>query len=187
MGRGSCDTEERQTTRRVESQRKGRDMTSLAQQEQDANAAVIAEFRAHKGEVKAPYDDPPPMLLLHTIGRKSGKEHIVPMRGIPAGEAFYVFGSAHGKVTHPDWYYNLIAQPDITIERGTESYLVHATEVAGEERDRIFARQAARFPIFAEYERRLERTIPVIRLDPRPSQRPETGSRYATPSDLMRR
>ena len=141
---------------------------SQAQQEQDANAAVIAEFRANKGEVKAPYDDPPPMLLLHTVGRKSGKAHVVPMRGMPAGASFYVFGSAHGKPTQPDWYYNLIAQPDITIERGTESVPVHATEVAGEERDRIFARQAARFPIFAEYERRLERTIPVIRLDPSP-------------------
>ena len=94
---------------------------SQAQQEQDANAAVIAEFRANKGEVKAPYDDPPPMLLLHTVGRKSGKAHVVPMRGMPAGASFYVFGSAHGKPTQPDWYYNLIAQPDITIERGTES------------------------------------------------------------------
>jgi deazaflavin-dependent oxidoreductase (nitroreductase family) len=140
---------------------------SQAQQEQDANAAVIAEFRANKGVVEAPYDDPPPMLLLHTVGRKSGKGHVVPMRGMPAGASFYVFGSAHGKLTQPDWYYNLIAHPDITIERGTDSLPVHATVVAGEERDRIFARQAVRFPIFAEYQRRLERTIPVFRLDPR--------------------
>jgi deazaflavin-dependent oxidoreductase (nitroreductase family) len=87
---------------------------------------------------------------------------------MPAGDAFYVFGSAHGKPTQPDWYYNLVAHPDITVERGTESLPVHATEVTGEERDRIFARQAARFPIFAEYEHRLQRTIPVIRLEPRP-------------------
>lgn len=136
--------------------------------EREANAAVIAEFRTNQGEVKAPYDDPPPMLLLHTIGAKSGKEHVVPMRGMPVGSSHYVFASAHGKATQPDWYYNLVAHPNITIERGTESLPVHATEVHGEERERIFARQSSKFPIFAEYERRLERPIPVIRLDSRP-------------------
>ncbi len=53
----------------------------------DLNAEVIAEFRANNGEVKAPYDDPPPMLLIHTIGAKSGEEHIMPMRAMPDGEA----------------------------------------------------------------------------------------------------
>jgi deazaflavin-dependent oxidoreductase (nitroreductase family) len=133
----------------------------------DWNAEVIAEFRANQGEVKAPYDNPPPMLLLHTIGAKSGKEHIVPMRALPDGEALYVFASAHGSARHPDWYYNIIANPDITIEKGSESIPVRASEVVGAERDAIFARQAARFAIFAEYERKLDRTIPVIRLDRR--------------------
>jgi hypothetical protein len=72
----------------------------------DWNAEVIAEFRANQGQVKAPYDNPPPMLLLHTIGAKSGREHIVPMRGMPDGEAFYVFASAHGSPRNPDWYHN---------------------------------------------------------------------------------
>ena len=67
----------------------------------DWNAEVIAEFRANKGEVKAPYDNPPPMLLLHTIGAKSGKEHIVPMRAMPDGESLYVFASAHGSEQAP--------------------------------------------------------------------------------------
>lgn len=128
------------------------------------NAEVIAEFRANQGEVQAPYDNPPPMLLIHTIGAKSGREHIVPMRAMPDGEALYVFGSAHGSARHPDWYYNLVAHPDITIEKGTETIPVRATEVLGAERDAIFARHAARFSVFAEYERKLERTIPVIRL-----------------------
>jgi len=135
----------------------------------DWNAEVIAEFRANKGEVKAPYDDPPPMLLIHTIGAKSGKEHIVPMRAMPDGESLYIFGSAHGSHRNPDWYYNLVANPDITIEIGTDTIPVHATEVVGAERDAIFARQAARFPVFAEYQRKLKRTIPVIRLDRRTS------------------
>jgi deazaflavin-dependent oxidoreductase (nitroreductase family) len=133
----------------------------------DWNAEVIAEFRANKGEVAAPYDNPPPMLLLHTIGARSGREHIVPMRCLVDGETLYVFASAHGSERNPDWYYNLVAHPEITIEKGTESIPVRATEVHGEERDAIFARQAARFPIFAEYQSKLQRTIPVVRLDHR--------------------
>jgi len=133
--------------------------------ERAGNAPVIAEFRANRGEVAAPYDDPPPMLLLHTIGAKSGRAHVVPMRGIPDGDCIYVFGSAHGSERNPDWYYNVVAYPDFMIEKGTETIPVHATEVRGAERDAIFARQAARFPIFAEYERKLRRIIPVIRLD----------------------
>lgn len=138
-------------------------------QERDWNAAVIAEFRANKGEVAAPYPDPPPMLLLHTIGARSGKEHVVPMRGLPDGDAFYVFASAHGSERHPDWYYNLKAHPDIDIERGTETIPVRAVELHGMQRDAIFARHAARFPVFADYQRKLARTIPVIRLARRAS------------------
>jgi deazaflavin-dependent oxidoreductase (nitroreductase family) len=136
-------------------------------QERDWNAEVIAEFRANQGEVAAPYDDPPPMILLHTTGARSGREHVVPMRAMPVGEALYVFASAHGSDRHPDWYHNLIAHPDITIEKGIETILVRAIVLAGEEGDTIFARQAARFPTFADYERKLARTIPVIRLDRR--------------------
>jgi deazaflavin-dependent oxidoreductase (nitroreductase family) len=136
------------------------------EQEREWNAAVIAEFRGNLGEVAAPYDDPP-MLLLHTIGARSGREHIVPMRGLPEGDAFYVFASAHGSEKNPDWYHNLVANPDIVIEKGTETIPVHAAELRGAERDAIFARHAARFPVFADYERKLARTIPVIRLDRR--------------------
>jgi deazaflavin-dependent oxidoreductase (nitroreductase family) len=136
---------------------------------QDPNAEITAEFRANQGMVAAPYDDPPPMLLIHTIGAKSGKEHIVPMRGIPEGDSFYVFASAHGSDRNPDWYHNLTAHPDIVIELGSDKLPVSAVEMIGEERERIFGRQAARFPVFAEYERKLTRTIPVIRLDPRAS------------------
>lgn len=136
-------------------------------QARDWNAEVIAEFRANQGQVAAPYPDPPPMVLLHTIGARSGKQHIVPMRAMPDGDVLYVFASAHGSARHPDWYHNLIANPDIVIERGSATFAVRATEVLGAERDAIFARQAARFPVFAEYERNMERSIPVLRLDPR--------------------
>lgn len=131
----------------------------------NTNAEVIAEFRANGGQVAAPYDDPPPMLLLHTIGARSGHEHVVPMRSLPDGEALYVFASAHGSDGQPDWYYNVIANPQFVIEKGAETFPVRATEFHGQERDAIFARHAARFPIFTDYQRKLARTIPVIRLD----------------------
>src|SRR5690349_11943764 len=115
----------------------------------DTNAWVIAEFRANHGIVPAPYDDPPPMLLLHTIGARSGREHIVPLRALEDGAAYYVFASAHGSARHPDWYHNLVAHPEILIERGDETIPVRATELHGAERDAIFARHAARFPVFA--------------------------------------
>lgn len=133
----------------------------------DWNAQVIAEFRANGGEVAAPYPDPPPMLLLHTIGARSGREHVVPMRCLVDGGDLYVFASAHGSDRHPDWYYNLVAHPEIEIELGTETVPVRAVELHGEERDRIFARQKARFETFGTYERTLDRTIPVIRLERR--------------------
>ena len=135
-------------------------------EERDWNAEVIAEFRANAGAVAAPYADPPPMLLLHTIGARTGREHIVPMRGTPVGDGYFVFGSAHGSDRHPDWYYNLKANPEIVVEVGTGSLRVRATEIVGAERDRVFAHQADRFEIYTEYERKLKRTIPVIRLDP---------------------
>lgn len=136
----------------------------------DVNADVIAIFRANGGVVPAPYDDPPPMVLLHTIGARSGREHVVPMRAMPDADALYVFASAHGSPRHPDWYHNVVANPDIVIEVGTETLPVHAREVSGPERDAIFARQAERFPVFADYERRLGRRIPVIRLTRRSNE-----------------
>jgi deazaflavin-dependent oxidoreductase (nitroreductase family) len=89
------------------------------------------------------------------------------MRCLPDGDTLYVFASAHGSDRNPDWYHNVVAHPAIVIEKGTETIPVHATEIFGAERDAIFVRQAARFPVFAEYERKLDRTIPVIRLDRR--------------------
>ncbi len=135
----------------------------------ETNAQVIAEFRANQGVVEAPYPDPPPMLLVHTTGRRSGREHVTPMRCLPEGDHWHIFGSAHGSDRHPDWYLNLVANPDITIEIGTDTVPVRATVLEGEERDRVFALQAERFPTFAEMQARLERTIPVVRLDRRPS------------------
>ena len=105
---------------------------------------------------------------MNTTGRRSGQDHITPMRCLPEGDHWYVFGSAHGSERHPDWYLNLVANPDVVIEVGAETVPVRATVLAGEERDDIFNRQISRFPSFGELQARLDREIPVVRLDPRP-------------------
>jgi deazaflavin-dependent oxidoreductase (nitroreductase family) len=128
------------------------------------NDEVIAEFRANRGVVAAPYPDPPPMILLHTTGRKSGRDHVTPMRAMVDGEVLYVFGSAHGSQRHPDWYLNLCQGPEVLVEIGAETVSMQATTLHGEQRDSIFARQVERFPHFARMQEELERTIPVIML-----------------------
>jgi deazaflavin-dependent oxidoreductase (nitroreductase family) len=129
------------------------------------NAEVISVFRRSNGRVPSPYeDDPPPMINMHTIGARSGKEHLVPLRAIPTGDDLAIVGSAHGKTTHPDWYYNMKAHPEFQIEIGSEVWTVRAEEVTGEERDRFFTAHKARYPVFADYEMKLTRTIPVMRL-----------------------
>ncbi len=121
-----------------------------AKTERNWNADVIAAFRANGGEVPAPYPDPPPMLLIHTIGARSGREHIVPMRCLLEGDTRYVFASAHGSDRNPDWYHNLLAHPEILIEQGTETIPVRASEVSGADRDEVLARWVARVPLIAD-------------------------------------
>ena len=133
-------------------------------QERDWNAEIIATFRANGGQVPAPYDDPPPMLLLHTIGAKSGMEHIVPMRGLAEGDDVFVFATAHGSARNPDWYYNLVAHPEIIIERGTETIPVHATVLEGAERRDAIDRWINRVPTVQETFAKISRDVPVIRL-----------------------
>lgn len=136
-------------------------------QDRNWNREVIAEFRANRGEVQAPYDDPPPMVVLHTIGAKSGREHLVPMRALDEGESLYVFATAHGSDRNPDWYHNIVAKPDIVIETGAEALQVHASALTGAERENILTRWVERVPLVAGVLEKTDREIPVIRLDPR--------------------
>ncbi|MER5807469.1 nitroreductase family deazaflavin-dependent oxidoreductase [Streptomyces sp. NPDC002033] len=136
----------------------------------DRNAKVIAEFRDNEGRVGGVFEGAP-LVLVHHRGRKSGQEHVSPMMYLPHDtepDTVYVFASKGGAPTDPDWYRNLTAAGEGTIERGTATYQVTVRELTGAERDRIYAEQARRYPGFAEYERKTAgiRTIPVLELRP---------------------
>jgi deazaflavin-dependent oxidoreductase (nitroreductase family) len=132
---------------------------------QDFNARIIDEFRANEGRVGGPFEGST-LLLLHHIGAKSGKDRINPLVYNRDGERYVVFASKAGAPTNPDWYHNLKAHPDVTIEVGTDTIDVRAEEATGEERDRLFQAQTERSPQFAEYQSKTERVIPVIVLAP---------------------
>jgi deazaflavin-dependent oxidoreductase (nitroreductase family) len=132
------------------------------------NAATIAEFRSNEGRVGGPFEGAP-MVLVHHRGRKSGQEYVTPMMYLPdeaEADIIYVFATKGGAPTNPDWYRNLTAAGDGSVERGTDAYKVTVRELTGAERDLIYAEQARRYPGFAEYERQTAgvRTIPVLEL-----------------------
>ena len=134
----------------------------------DWNATTIEEFRANEGRVGGTFEGAP-LVLLHHRGRKSGQEFVTPVMYLPHHadtNVIYVFATRGGTPVNPDWYYNLTAEGAGSVERGTETYDVSVRDVTGDERDRIYAEQARRYPGFAEYERQTEglRTIPVLEL-----------------------
>lgn len=131
----------------------------------DFNAQIIEEFRANEGRVGGMFDGLP-LLLLHHIGAKSGKSRINPLAYQSDGGRYVVFASKAGAPTNPDWYHNLKAQPNVTIEVGADTINVIAGEATGEERERLYRTQAERIPQFAEYEQKAKRIIPVIVLKP---------------------
>ena len=134
----------------------------------DWNAQTIAEFRANGGRVGGIFEGAP-MVLVHHRGRKTGREYVTPtmyLRHDTDPDIIYVFATKAGAPTNPDWYHNLTAAGDGSVERGTETYMVTVREVTGAERDDIYAEQARRYPGFAEYERQTAgvRVIPVLEL-----------------------
>lgn len=131
----------------------------------DFNAKVIDEFRANEGRVGGMFERMP-LLLLHHTGAKSGQSRINPVAYLEDDGRYVIIASKGGAPSHPAWYHNLKAHPSATIEVGTNTLPVTASEAAGVERDRLFGAQAQRFPQFADYEQKTDRTIPVIVLTP---------------------
>lgn len=131
----------------------------------DFNAQIIEEFHANDGVVGGMFEGMP-LLLLHHTGAKSGTTRINPLAYQRDGERYVVFASKGGAPTNPDWYYNVQAHPEVTIEVGTETLAAVASEATGEERDRLFRTQVENVPQFGEYEQKAGRVIPVIVLTP---------------------
>lgn len=136
----------------------------------DWNANIIEEFRSNEGRVGG-YFDGATMLLLHTTGRRTGKEHVTPVVYLPDDDRWVVIGSKGGAPSDPDWVRNLEANPDVTIEVGTETIPARVTKVlrGGPEWESLYAKQVARREGFAEYLDKTEgiRTIPVIVIERR--------------------
>lgn len=134
------------------------------------NRRNIEEFRANYGRLGGKFQGAP-VLLLHSLGARSGAERISPMMYLADDDRFLVFASAAGADRNPAWYWNLLAHPDVRVEvgDGDGTVDVHAVELHGAERDAKYAIQADRYPGFAEYQRMTSRTIPVLALVPRES------------------
>jgi deazaflavin-dependent oxidoreductase (nitroreductase family) len=140
----------------------------------ERNASVIAEFRASRGQVGG-YFEGAPLLLLHTVGARTGKPRVNPVMYLADNGRYLIVATKAGSDNDPAWYHNLLAHPDTKIEVGDHILDVHATELKGHERDDRYAEQARRYPGFAAYQQATSRTIPVIALTPASSP-PRTGN-----------
>lgn len=132
---------------------------------------VIDEFRRHGGKVGG-YFAGLPLLLLTTTGARSHQPRTTPLTYMADGPRYVVCAADAGSSGNPDWYYNLIADPEVTVEVGVEKFNATATVVTGDERDALFARFVAEQPQLAVYEARTSRPIPVVALvqqDDRPA------------------
>jgi deazaflavin-dependent oxidoreductase (nitroreductase family) len=130
----------------------------------DWNRGTIEAFRANHGQVGGFWEGRP-LLLLTTTGAKSGKVHTTPVMYLREGDRVFIFASKGGAPTHPDWYHNLVAHPDVTVEIEDKTYRAIAKPVTGEKRDQIYARWEERYPQFREYQEKTSRSIPVIELE----------------------
>ena len=127
----------------------------------ERNKAIIDEFRSNGGKVGDHFTGRT-LLLLHTTGAKSKAERINPVAYMTDGDRYVIIASKGGAPTHPDWYHNVVGNPRVTIEVGTEQFQAHATIATEPERTRLYNQMAAIMPGFAEYQRKTTRRIPVI-------------------------
>jgi deazaflavin-dependent oxidoreductase (nitroreductase family) len=130
----------------------------------DFNENVITEFRANGGKVGGPFEGAS-MMLLTTTGAKSGQARTKPVVFTKDGDRFVIIASKAGAPTSPDWFHNLVANPEVILEVGDERFPARATVTSGEERRRLYDAQAALMPGFAEYAQKTTREIPVVVLD----------------------
>jgi deazaflavin-dependent oxidoreductase (nitroreductase family) len=129
----------------------------------DWNKAIIEEFRANAGKVGGMFAGRT-LLLVHTVGAKSGQERVNPVAYVTDGDNFVIIASKGGAPTNPDWYYNILAHPLVEVEVGTEKFRARAEITSEPERTRLYNKMVDRMPGFAEYRQKTTRVIPVITL-----------------------
>jgi deazaflavin-dependent oxidoreductase (nitroreductase family) len=130
----------------------------------DFNGKLIAEFRANNGKVAGAFERAP-LVLLTTTGAKSGRSHTTPLVSTRDGDRVVVIASKGGAPSHPAWYHNLVAHPEVTLELPDETYTARATVASGSERERLWRVQADLMPNFDEYQAKTTREIPVVILE----------------------
>ncbi|MFE1591566.1 nitroreductase family deazaflavin-dependent oxidoreductase [Nocardia sp. NPDC058705] len=126
------------------------------------NDQVIAEFRANGGRVGGPFEGNDAMVIITTTGAKSGRAITNPLVYLPDGDRIVLIASNGGADKHPAWYYNLVADPELTLEVGSETYRGKAELVAEPERTALYDRMVERLPGFGEYRDNTSREIPVF-------------------------
>ncbi|MFI8367070.1 nitroreductase/quinone reductase family protein [Streptomyces sp. NPDC085466] len=127
----------------------------------DFNVKLIEEFRTNAGRLGGPFEGWV-LLLLTTTGAVSGREHTTPLGFVEDGDRLLVVGSAGGSDRHPDWYRNILVNPTVTVERGTDTWQATAVAATGAERDALFAKVVAAAPGYADYQRATTRVLPVV-------------------------
>ena len=131
----------------------------------ERNQRIINEFRANDGKVGGRFEGKT-LLLLHTTGAKTGKERVNPVAYVRDGDNYVVIASKGGAPTNPDWYYNILAHPRLTVEVGTETFDVESEVAEEPERIHLYNKMVEMMPGFDDYRRRTTRVIPVIELTP---------------------
>jgi len=131
----------------------------------ERNLKIIDEFRINEGKVGGNFAGRT-LLLLHTKGAKSGQERINPVACVKDGERYVIIASKGGADVNPDWYYNVVANPLVTVEVGTETFQAKATIAEEPERTRLYDKMVEVAPGFGDYRHKTTRVIPVIVLTP---------------------
>jgi deazaflavin-dependent oxidoreductase (nitroreductase family) len=132
--------------------------------QRDYNQRLIEEFRAERNRTGKPLEGRP-LLLLTTTGARSGQPRTTPMMYIPDGDRLLVIASNAGAPSHPDWYRNLVAHPQVTVELGSETFEATAAVIEGEARQQLWARITELYPFFADHQAKVTRQIPVVVLE----------------------
>ncbi len=130
----------------------------------DWNKQIIEEFRANDGKVGGVFEGQT-ILLLHTTGAKSGKERINPVVCLSDNDRYVIIASKGGAPTNPDWYHNIVANPQVNAEVGTEQFSATATIAQEPERTQLYEKMEAINPGFTEYKNKTDRVIPVVILE----------------------